>query len=161
MTQDVDDLKARLSAWFAERLPSGWLAGPAEIDLDREEVLVVLPLTPGSDTGDFRETTRAKRMQVAQQAEETFGLKVSWGTLVDGRRRLYTTLRAGVTVPLAMPERQILDGLVAAGVAADRSEAVAWCIRLVGHHESDWLRDLRDAVAAAPSGRRRDPPLAM
>lgn len=161
MTQDADDLKARLGAWFAERIPPAWLVGPAEIDLDREEVMVVLPLAAGSDTGHFRETTRAKRIQVAQQAEETFGLKVSWGTLVDGRRCFYTTLRAAVTVPLAMPERQVLDGLVAAGVATDRSEAVAWCIRLVGHHESDWLRDLHDAVAAAPPGRRRDPPLAM
>jgi hypothetical protein len=161
MTQDVDDLKARLSAWFAERLPSEWLAGPADIDVDREEVVVVLPLSAGSDSGEFREATRAKRMQVAQQAEETFGLKVSWGTLVDGRRRLYTTMRAAVTVPLAISERQVLDALVAAGVATDRSEAVAWCIRLVSHHESDWLRDLRDAVAAAPTPRRRDPPLAM
>jgi hypothetical protein len=59
-----------------------------------------------------------------------------------------------------MRERQILDSLVAAGVATDRTEAVAWCIRLVGHHESDWLQDLRDAVAAAPPG-RRDRPVAI
>jgi hypothetical protein len=160
MTQDVEALKSRISAWFAERLPPAWLAGPAEIDLDREEVLVVLPLAPGSDAGSFRDATRDKRMQVARQAEETFGLKVSWGTLFEGRRRLYTTMRSALTVPLAMPERQVLDGLVSSGVASDRTEAVAWCIRLVGHHEADWLRDLRDAVAAAPPG-RRDPPLAI
>ncbi len=160
MTQDVEALKSRISTWFAQRLPPEWLAGPAEIDLDREEVLVVLPLAPGSDVVTFRDATRDKRMQVARQAEEAFGLKVSWGTLFEGRRRLYTTMRTALTVPLAMPERQVLDGLVAAGVASDRTEAVAWCIRLVGHHEADWLRDLRDAVAAAPPG-RRDPPLAI
>ena len=54
----------------------------------------------------------------------------------------------------------MLDGLVTAGVAADRAEAVAWCIRLVGQHEADWLRDLQDGVAAAPP-RRRDRPVAM
>jgi hypothetical protein len=51
----------------------------------------------------------------------------------------------------------VLDGLVDASVAANRTEAVAWCIRLVAQHESDWLRDLREGVAAAPPGRRERP----
>jgi hypothetical protein len=160
MTQGVDELKDRLTAWFTERIPPGWLAGPIEVDVDREEALVVLPLSKTYDGGGFREATRGERIKVAQQAEETFGLRISWGTSKDGRRQLYTTVRTPVTVPLAMRERQILDGLVAAGVASDRTEAVAWCIRLVGHHEADWLRDLRDAVAAAPPG-RRDRPVAI
>ncbi|MDQ1365442.1 MAG: hypothetical protein QOE57_1484 [Acidimicrobiaceae bacterium] len=160
MTQDVDELRSRLTAWFSERLPSDWLAGPIEVDVDREEALVVLPLAKAYDAGGFRDATRGERMRVAQQAEETFGLKISWGTSKDGRRQLYTTVRSPVAVPLAMRERQILDSLVAAGVATDRTEAVAWCIRLVGHHESDWLQDLRDAVAAAPPG-RRDRPVAI
>lgn len=159
MTDDAD-VTARLSAWFAERLPAEWLCGPAQIEVDREEAVVVLPLAERYDSGEFRDATRGKRIQLAQQAEEAFGLKISWGTTKDGRRRLFTTVRTAVAVPLAMRERQILDGLVAAGVAADRTEAVAWCIRLVGHHESDWLRDLRDAVAAAPPG-RRDRPVAI
>jgi hypothetical protein len=159
MTSD-DEVTARLAAWFAERLPPEWLSGPAEIEVDREEALVVLPLAARYDSAEFRDTTRGQRIQLAQQAEEAFGVKISWGTTKDGRRRLFTTVRTAVAVPLAMRERQILDGLVAAGVATDRSEAVAWCIRLVGHHESDWLRDLRDAVAAAPP-RRRDRPVAI
>jgi hypothetical protein len=154
---DADEVQARVAAWFSARLPSDWLSGPAEIEVDREEALVVLPLAEAVDPDDFREDTRSRRIQLAQQAEETFGLKVSWGTSKGGRRRLFTTVRTAVGVPLGMRERQILDSLVAAGVAADRSEAVAWCIRLVGHHESDWLRDLRDAVAAAPAGRRDRP----
>lgn len=159
MTDDAD-VTARLGAWFAERLPAEWLSGSAQIEVDREEAVVVLPLAERYESGEFRDATRGKRMQLAQQAEEAFGLKISWGTSKDGRRRLFTTVRTAVAVPLAMRERQILDGLVAAGVAADRTEAVAWCIRLVGHHESDWLRDLRDAVAAAPPG-RRDRPVAI
>ena len=125
--------------WFEDRLPAAWLAGPADIRVDREEVLVVLPMAAESDPGTFRDATRDERIQLAQQAEDVFGLKVSWGTVKDGRRRLFTTMRSPVTVPLAMPERQVLDGLVSAGVAANRSEAAAWCTRLVGHHESDWL----------------------
>ena len=71
--------------------------------------------------------------------------------LRQGVRRLFTTVRAPVTAELAMPERRILDTLTESGVAANRSEAVAWCIRLVGQHEADWLRDLHDATAAAPA----------
>ncbi len=99
-------------------------------------------------------------MRLAQQAEEAFGVKISWGTSRDGRRRLFTTVRAPVAVPLAMAERQILDGLVAAGVAENRAEAVAWCIRLVGQHEA--------RLVAGPSGccrrgppRRRERPVAI
>jgi hypothetical protein len=160
MSPDEEALKGRLADWFAERLPSEWLSGPAEIEFDREEALVVVSLAPDMDAGSFREETRAQRIQLAQQAEEAFGLKISWGTSQNGRRRLFTTVRALVGVPLALPERHVLDNLVAAGVAGDRSEAVAWCIRLVGEHESDWLRDLADAVAAAPQP-RRDRPVAI
>ena len=154
---DGDEVQTRVAAWFSTRLPSDWLSGPAEIEVDREEALVVLPLAETLDPAEFREATRGRRIQLAQQAEDAFGLKVPWGTSKGGRRSLFTTVRTAVGVPLGMKERQILDSLVAAGVATDRSEAVAWCIRLVGHHESDWLRDLRDAVAAAPAGRRDRP----
>lgn len=155
-TKDGDRLEA-VNSWFAERLPAAWLSRPAEIELDREEVLVVLPLAAASDPATFRDATRDTRIELARQAENRFGVKVSWGTVKGGDRHLFTTLRSALTVPVAMPERRVLDALVAAGVATNRSEAVAWCIRLVGRHESDWLRDLRDAVAAAPAGRREIP----
>lgn len=148
--EPLDELKARVSGWLVERLPGSWLAGPVEVELDREEALVVLPIGSEFDPARFRDATRAKRIELARQAEEAFGLKISWGVTKDGRRRLYTIVRSPVTTPLALPERQVLDGLVSAGVASDRSEAVAWCVRLVGQHEADWLRDLRDGVAAGP-----------
>ncbi len=157
MTREAEDLKVRLAAWLAEQVPPAWLSGPVEVEVDREEAQVVLPLAAGVDAGSFRETTRQARIGIAQRAEETFGVKVSWGASRDGRRRLFTAVRAPVAVPLAMAERQVLDDLVAAGVAADRTEAVGWCIRLVGQHEADWLRDLRDAVASAPPRRRERP----
>jgi hypothetical protein len=160
MAPNLNDLKATLTTWLAERVPSQWLAGPIDVDVDREEAVVVLPLAREVDATSFRGATREKRMELARQAEDAFGLKISWGTSSGGRRRLFTTVRSEVVVPVALPERKVLDGLVAAGVAADRSEAVAWCIRLVGQHEGDWLRDLEEAVAGAPP-RRPERPVAM
>jgi hypothetical protein len=160
MTQDVVQLQLRLAEWLGERVPSDWLSGPVEVEVDREEAMIVVPLAPGVAAASFREATRDQRIRLAQQAEEAFGVKISWGTSRDGRRRLFTTVRAPVAVALAMPERRILDGLVTAGVAADRAEAVAWCVRLVGRHEADWLRDLSDGVASSPP-RPRDRPIAI
>jgi hypothetical protein len=48
---------------------------------------------------------------------------------------------------LRMDERAVLDTLIDAGVARSRSEALAWCVRLVGQHQSDWITDLREAIA--------------
>jgi len=157
MSDRRDETRQRVTDWFTERLPTEWLASPPDIEVDSDEILLVLPLSQQAATGDFRERTRAARIKLAQQAEETFGRTVSWGTVREGSRRLYTTLRSVVAAPVAMPERKVLDTLVEAGVASDRSDALAWCIRLVGQHEADWLRDLRDATAANGDARVERP----
>ena len=151
--QRYHELQTRVADWFAQRLPAGWLAGPAGIDIDRDEIVLVLPLDQRTQRGEFRENTRDARIKLAREAEEAFGRKISWGTVRDGTRQLFTIVRTAVTAQLAMPERRVLDTLIGAGVAADRSDAVAWCIRLVGQHEADWLRDLGDATAATPTSR--------
>jgi hypothetical protein len=63
-----------------------------------------------------------------------------------------------VMTRLRQPERQVLDTLVDAGVARSRSDALAWCVRLVGRNADAWLADLRTAMeevgrvrAAGPS----------
>ena len=58
---------------------------------------------------------------------------------------------------LRQPERQVLDTLVAAGVARSRSEALAWCVRLVGEHTDSWLTDLREAMGAVDRLRAQGP----
>ena len=58
---------------------------------------------------------------------------------------------------LRQPERQVLDTLVDAGVARSRSEALAWCVKLVGQHTEDWLTDLRDAMTKVDELRRQGP----
>ncbi len=59
---------------------------------------------------------------------------------------MFTTLSVPVMTRLRQAERQVLDTLVDAGVARSRSDALAWCVRLVGQHEDAWLADLRGAL---------------
>ena len=151
-----EKLTTKVADWFAGRLPPEWSSGPAQIDIDREEIIVVVPQAGDGPLSDFRDSTRDQRIALARQAEETFARKISWGVLRHGVQRLFTTVRAPVTAELAMPERRILDTLTESGVATNRSDAVAWCIRLVGQHEADWLRDLHDATASA--GARAEQP---
>ena len=53
---------------------------------------------------------------------------------------------------LRQPQRIVLDTLVEAGVARSRADALAWCVRLVGQHEGDWLGDLRSAMTGVARG---------
>ena len=59
---------------------------------------------------------------------------------------------------LRQPQRLVLDTLVDAGVARSRSDALAWCVRLVGQHEDDWLAELRDAMQRSPTCAARGRP---
>lgn len=141
---------------------------------DRDEILVVgtlaEPEAAGSATPDvraealrsriegFREETRGRRMQIADEAERRFGRKVSWGAACGDQRELFTTLSVPAMTRLRLPERQVLDTLVAAGVARSRSHALAWCVRMVAERQEDWLRDLGEALEAVRKVRSEGPP---
>ena len=58
---------------------------------------------------------------------------------------------------LHQPERRVLDTLVEAGVARSRSDALAWCVKLVGEHEAEWIGKLRDALRDVAEARRAGP----
>lgn len=151
-----------LQGWFAGRLPDDWFSGPLSIDMDRDEILVVgtlaepeLPADANSDTrtaalaariAGFREDTRAKRMQIADEAERRFGRKVSWGARCGDQQHVFTTLSMPAMTRLRMSERKVLDTLVDSGVARSRSHALAWCVRLIAERQEDWLKDLREAL---------------
>ena len=94
----------------------------------------------------FREETREARIEIAREAESMFSRKVSWGVVCEGRKVMFTTLSVPVMTRLRQAERRVLDTLVDAGVARSRSDALAWCVRLVGEHEDAWLTDLREAL---------------
>ena len=162
-------------AWIGGRLPDGWFVAGPEVRVDREEVLVVGrvpdPDVPegASDAeraaaeqgriGRFREETRDERIAIAREAEHRYGRKVAWGAESGGTRQLFTTLSVPVMTRLRQPERQVLDTLVDAGVARSRSEALAWCVRLVGEHADDWLGGLREAMAEVNRLRSEGPQL--
>ena len=171
-TKNDPDAATALSAWFAGRLPDGWFTGPPEVHVDREEILVVgrlpEPDTKGLDDGarvtahqaritGFREDTRADRMRIADEAEHKFGRKVAWGAECGDERAVFTSLSIPVMTRLRMPERRVLDTLVDAGVARSRSEALAWCVRLVRHHEGDWIEQLREALVHVEAVRAQGP----
>lgn len=156
------DSGADLGAWFAGRCPDGWFTEAPEVSADREEILVVGRLPePDAGTGadedtratacfarieGFREDTRAKRMQIADEAERRFERKVAWGARCGDTGAVFTHLSAPVMTRLRMSERRVLDTLVDAGVARSRSDALAWCVRLVREHEGEWIDELREAL---------------
>ena len=82
---------------------------------------------------------------------------MSWQVRVGERTELFTHVSAPVMTRLRQPQRQVLDTLVDAGVARSRSEALGWCVRLVGQHEDDWLGELRSAMASVADVRAKGP----
>jgi hypothetical protein len=105
----------------------------------------------------FREETRDERIEIAREAEHTFGRKISWGVICDSHKVMFTTLSIPVMTRLRQSERRVLDTLVDAGVARSRSDALAWCVRLVGEHEDSWLSDLREALRHVEQVRAEGP----
>ena len=162
-----------IGAWFAGRVPDGWFEASPEIAIDDDEIQVIgtlappaLPAGAGEDEvrvaeqariSGFREETRTARMRIADEAQPAFRRTVSWGAVCGGSTVLFTTAGVPVMTRLRMSERKVLDTLIDAAVARSRSEALAWCVRLVSEHEADWIRELRDAMAGVEEVRNRGP----
>jgi hypothetical protein len=173
----TEETRERVSGWFAGRLPQEWQAAPADITIDREEITVRLTIPDvdlAEDTSDaargearagrakaFREETRERRMEIAREAEHRYDAKVSWGVRVgqgeEQHAELWTHVAAPVMTRLRQPQRLVLDTLVDAGVARSRADALAWCVKLVGQHEDDWLAELREAMTAVADVRAKGP----
>ena len=105
----------------------------------------------------FREETREERVRIAREAERRFRRKVAWGARCSDEEKVFTTISVPVMTRLRMQERSILDTLVAGGVARSRSDALAWCVRLVGMHQADWIKGLRDALVKVDEVRSKGP----
>jgi hypothetical protein len=161
-----------VAAWFAGRIPDGWFTAVPDVTADRDEILVVGTVRPpatipeGDDArrvallsriGGFREDTRAQRMRIAEEAQARWRRVVSWGVRCDGFEVRFTSASVPVMTRLRMEDRMVLDTLIDAGVARSRSEALAWCVRLVGQHQGDWIQRLRDAMEAVETVRAEGP----
>jgi hypothetical protein len=165
--------RERLAGWLAGALPDGWFTGVPAVTIDREEIVVVGTIADvdlGTDAADaaretarearisrWREETRERRMAIADDVEHRFGRKVAWGVEIGGTRRVFTNLAVPVMTRLRQDDRLVLDTLVDAGVARSRSEALAWCVRLVGRNEAAWITQLRDAMEAVARVRDEGP----
>jgi hypothetical protein len=154
-----------LSEWFSAEVPDGWFAATPSVRHDADEILVTGDLgPPGAGLTHeqqivaFREATREQRMALADDAEATFRRKVSWGVACGSTEVRFTTVNAPAMTRLRLEERQVLDSLIEGGVARSRSEALAWCVRLVGQHEDDWINDLREAIQRVEEIRNQRPP---
>ncbi len=162
-----------IKGWFAGRIPGGWFTAPPEVTDDREEILVVGTLPDvelGADASEetrsaarsgrirqHREDTREARMRVAGEAQHQFRRKVSWGATCGDVTELFTTLSLPMMTRLRMPDRRVLDTLVDAGVARSRSHALAWCVRLVGTKQAEWIEELRQALSHVEKARESGP----
>ncbi|MBB5874421.1 hypothetical protein F4553_007855 [Allocatelliglobosispora scoriae] len=162
-----------LRGWFAGRLPDDVYTELTEVTVDREEITVIgriaePALADGTSEvertaaaegriGEFRERTRGQRMAVAQEAEQRFGRKVSWGVTCGERTAIFTNVSAPVMTRLRQQERKVLDTLVEAGVARSRSDALVWCVRLVQSNADTWLGDLRDSLEQVKRVRAQGP----
>lgn len=96
-------------------------------------------------------------MAIAEQAAAQFGRTLSWAASYDGTTRVFTNLSVPVMTRLRITERQVLDTLIESGTARSRSDALAWCVRLVAHHQAGWLTDLRDALLPVKKLREEGP----
>ena len=154
--------------WLAGRLPDDWFVGTPAVTVDREEIVVTGELAAPEAPGEaaalgrisrFREDTREARMQIADEAEARYRRKVAWGASIGDTRQLFTHLAVPVMTRLRQDERRVLDTLVDAGVARSRSDALAWCVTLVGEHTEEWLANLREAMSEVDKLRAQGPDL--
>lgn len=157
----VDDAES----WFAGRLPQDWFSA-VEVNVDREEIIVIGTLADtdgltGAEAdgriGRFRADTRETRMQIADEAQDRYQRKVSWGARAGDSDEMFTHISVPVMTRLKQPERQVLDTLVDAGVARSRSEALSWAVKLVGEHTGSWLGQLRQAMSEVDKLRSEGP----
>ena len=148
-----------IQAFVQAKVPGGWFTGPPTVEADDEEILVLGVLPAESAVETFRESTRQERMAIARDAESRFGRPVSWGVERDGATTLFTTQSSPVMTRLRLRERAVLTTLIDAGIARSRSEALAWCVKLVERHQADWLAELREALVGVEQARVGGPSL--
>ena len=150
-------MTSEICAYFTEQIPAEWFTGAPDVRVDRDEILVIGTLGADVDPRAFREHSRDLRMRIAAAAEARWLRKVSWGVRVGATEHRFTSISVPVMSRLRVDERLVLDALIDGGLARTRSEALAWCVRLVGMHQREWLDELRSAAAAVELVRAKGP----
>ncbi len=139
-----------------QRLPPEVLAGPAEIRRYSDELLIILPISSSLESIPLlREQTRRDRMRIAREIERHSGLPVAWGMRTAEHEVLFTTRTVPVMTRLGRAERELLDLLVAVGIADTRSSALAYIARAFAYEHQEWLAEARMAVSEMARVRAR------
>ena len=162
--------RADVQGWLSGRIPAEW--GRLErLEIDQHEILARIRLSDVEGVeGDmsaarsgriqqFRETTRDARIEISQEAQRRFGRVLSWAAACGDLEQLFTHLALPMMTRLRLPEREVLDALVAAGIARSRAHALAWCVALVRQHQGEWLTQLKDAMESVARARAQAPKL--
>jgi hypothetical protein len=156
-----------LQSWVAQQLPPIVNHRPPEVRQYTDELVLVLHVAPPAAsegepseaiqelTARLRNETRALRMKIAGELERTLGLPVAWGMRVGDLETLFTTRTVPVMTRLGRAERDVLDTLVAAGVADTRSSALAYTVRAFAAEHGAWLAEVREAIAEVDRVRSR------
>ena len=160
-----------LQHWLQERMPAGLAAAPPEITEYEDEVVITIPLAAeavdaqlagderrqveGQLIARRREETRPLRMKLARELQSRLGRPVAWGMRAGESETLFTTRSVPVMTRLGRAEREVLDTLVAAGVADTRSSALAYAVRAFAAEHADWLDEVRAALVQVEQVRAR------
>ncbi|HNP72692.1 MAG TPA: hypothetical protein PLO33_13415 [Kouleothrix sp.] len=162
---------SEIAKWIQDRMPAGLLSGPPELAMYDDEAVVLLPVAPEPHIAEadpesrraaelrqiaaHREETRVLRMRLARDLQKQLGVPVAWGMRIGASQALFTTRSAPVMTRLGRAERDVLDTLVAAGVADTRSSALAYAVRAFAAEHADWLAEVRAAIAQVDQVRAR------
>ena len=162
---NLEDLQLRIEA----RLPAYLRQQRPEITLYPDEAVVILTLgaeVAGTSEAEQRqheqltiaqqrEATRALRMQIADEVQALLQRPVAWGMRLGASEVLFTTRSTPVMTRLGRAERDVLDTLVAAGLAETRSSALAYTVRAFATEHAEWLDEVRQAIAQVRQVRER------
>lgn len=160
---------ADLQQWLQQRLPAPFAAQPPEIRMYSDEVVIMLQADTAPRDDDAqdqheadlawivqqREETRTQRMELASELQHKLHKPVAWGMRAGSGEMLFTTRTVPVMTRLGRAEREVLDTLVAAGVAETRSAALAYTVRAFAIQHSDWLAEVRQAIGQVQQIRSR------
>lgn len=150
---------ADLPGWLTARLPKELVTGPPEVRSYDDEIMIVLQIDAPMDTSEetrhddeqrliaqAREASRPVRVQLAREIQGALRVPVAWGIRAGSSEELFTTRTVPVMTRLNRNEREVLDTLVAAGVADTRSAALAYTVRAFALAHSEWLAEVGQAI---------------
>lgn len=159
-----------LPSWLQERLPAELCAAPPDVAVYDDEIVITLTAAEAPDAGAggaersgaeraaiarLREASRPLRMKLAREIQRTAGLPVAWALRVGASEMLFTSRTAPVMTRLDRREREVLDTLVATGIAETRSAALAYVVRAFAAEHAAWMEEARQALRGVEAVRKR------